>query len=105
MFGPTTTVKWGMADSVRVYLTTFDPPVRELAQVALVGENDELLDRVLREAQAITLPLELNTRAFSMEAQAAYAARLVSDHQPKKARVTLAHPFIYRLAFPDSRLR
>ena len=95
-------VKCGLPDSVRVFLTTFGPPVRELDQVSLVGENPDLVARVLREAQVVSIPLELNTRAFFMEAQAMYAARLVADHQPKKARVTRARPFIYRLAGPDS---
>ena len=41
--------KVGLPDAARVYLTTSDPPVRELAQVALIGEDIELIAQVLRE--------------------------------------------------------
>ena len=51
-----------MPDSVRVFLTTFGPPVRDLAQVALIGEDTKLLDRVLRDANVESLPMQLSAR-------------------------------------------
>ena len=85
--------KVGLPDSVRVYLTTFDPPVRELAQVALMGEDNELVLQVFREANVESVPMRLNTRAFFREAAAMYAASLVNEHQPKKVFVTRVSPF------------
>ena len=85
--------KVGLPDAVRVYLTTFDPPVRELAQVAPMGEDNELVLQVFREANVESAPMRLNTRAFSRGAAAMYAASLVNEHQPKKVFVTRVIPF------------
>ena len=85
--------KVGLPDAVRVYLTTFDPPARELAQVALMGEDNELVLQVFREASVESAPMRLNTRAFFREAAAMYAASLANEHQPKKVFVTRVSPF------------
>ena len=85
---------------LRAYLTTFGPHVRGLSQVALDGVDAELPNRVLRDANVVSLPMQLNTRAIFRDSETRYADRLASGHQPEGVRATRVGPFAYHQDAP-----
>ena len=70
--------KHAVPEAVPDYLLGFSTPITSLSSVACLGESPELLDQLLKDAEITALPKVLATRAFFREAQAKYAASLVS---------------------------
>ena len=94
--------KHAVPEAVPDYLLSFSTPITSLSSVACLGESPELLDQLLKDAGISALPKVLATRAFFREAQAKFAASLVSFvplavlgllpsdlHQPRRAKRAL----------------
>ena len=51
---------------IRTYLLSLSPSVTEVSQVALIGEKEPMIAKVLAEAKVTGLTVELNARALAL---------------------------------------
>lgn len=51
---------------IRTFLLSLSPPVTEVSQVALIGEKEPMIAKVLGDARVTEFTLELNARALAL---------------------------------------
>ena len=69
--------KHNVPEAVPDYLLSFPTPIATLASVACLGESQDQLDQLLKDAEVTASPQVLATRSFFRESRAKYAASLV----------------------------